>query len=111
LGEPGIGKTRLLEELAKTIQTSGGYVVWGRGFEAEMLRLYGVWVDIFQAIGAAKFLDELKSLVLNVESLATLNRGLPEDCPGRPPRQLDSAYGRSARAWTRTKRGRWRSGS
>lgn len=75
LGEPGIGKTRLLEELAKTMQTSGGYVLWGRGFEAEMLRPYGAWVDIFQAIGATKFLDELKSLVLNVESAATLNRG------------------------------------
>jgi predicted ATPase len=75
LGEPGIGKTRLLEELAKIVQTSGGYVLWGRGFEAEMLRPYGVWVDIFQAIGATNFLDELKSLVLNVESSATLNRG------------------------------------
>jgi DNA-binding SARP family transcriptional activator/predicted ATPase len=75
LGEPGIGKTRLLEELAKTIQASGGYVLWGRGFEAEMLRPYGVWVDIFRAMGATKFLDELKSLVLNVESSATLNRG------------------------------------
>ena len=75
LGEPGIGKTRLLEELAKTMQTSGGYVLWGRGFEAEMLRPYGVWADIFQAIGATKFLDELKSLVLNVESPTTLNRG------------------------------------
>ncbi|KGF71447.1 hypothetical protein DO97_19565 [Neosynechococcus sphagnicola sy1] len=75
LGEPGIGKTRLLEELAKTVQSSGGYVLWGKGFEAEMLRPYGVWVDIFQAIGATKFLDELKSLVLHAESAATLNRG------------------------------------
>ncbi|MBE9001385.1 AAA family ATPase [Nostoc sp. LEGE 12447] len=75
LGEPGIGKTRLLEELAKTVQSSGSYVLWGRGFEAEMLRPYGVWVDMFQAIGATKFLDELKSLVLNVESAAILNRG------------------------------------
>lgn len=75
LGEPGIGKTRLLEELAKTMQTSGGYVLWGRGFEAEMLRPYGVWTDIFQAIGATNFLDELKSLMLNGSSAATLNRG------------------------------------
>jgi DNA-binding SARP family transcriptional activator/nucleoside-triphosphatase THEP1 len=75
VGEPGIGKTRLLEELAKTVQSSGSYVLWGRGFEAEMLRPYGVWVDMFQAIGATKFLDELKSLVLNVESAAILNRG------------------------------------
>lgn len=75
LGEPGIGKTRLLEELAKTVHSRGSYVLWGRGFEAEMLRPYGVWVDIFQALGATKFLNELKSLVLNVESAAILNRG------------------------------------
>jgi DNA-binding SARP family transcriptional activator len=75
LGEPGIGKTRLLEELVKTVQTTDSYVLWGRGFEAEMLRPYGVWGDIFQAIGATKFLDEMRSLTLNAESSATLNRG------------------------------------
>lgn len=75
LGEPGIGKTRLLEELVKTVQTTDSYVLWGRGFEAEMLRPYGVWGDVFQAIGATKFLDEMRSLVLNAESTTTLNRG------------------------------------
>lgn len=75
VGEPGIGKTRLLEELAQAVYTSGGQVLWGRGFEAEMLRPYGVWVDVFQAMGATEFLHELKSLVLNVDAAATLNRG------------------------------------
>lgn len=74
LGEPGIGKTRLLEELARTIQVAGGYVLWSRGFEAEMLRPYGAWVDAFQAIGATEFLNELRALVLNADSAATLNR-------------------------------------
>jgi DNA-binding SARP family transcriptional activator/predicted ATPase len=75
IGEPGIGKTRLLEELAQTIQATKGYVLWGRGFEAEMLRPYGVWIDAFQAIGATEFLHELRALVLNADSSATLNRG------------------------------------
>ncbi|HIK15554.1 MAG TPA: AAA family ATPase [Leptolyngbyaceae cyanobacterium M33_DOE_097] len=75
IGEPGIGKTRLLEELVRTFQQTGGYVLWGRGFEAEMLRPYGIWVDAFEAIGAAEFLDELRSLVLNADSSANLNRG------------------------------------
>jgi DNA-binding SARP family transcriptional activator len=74
LGEPGIGKTRLLEELASTMQASGGYVLWGRGFEAEMLRPYGVWADAFQGIGATEFLHELRALVLNADSSTTLNR-------------------------------------
>jgi DNA-binding SARP family transcriptional activator/predicted ATPase len=75
LGEPGIGKTRLLEEVAREVQSVGGYVLWGRGFEAEMLRPYGAWVDTFQAIGATEFLNELKALVLNTDSSTTLNRG------------------------------------
>jgi DNA-binding SARP family transcriptional activator/predicted ATPase len=74
LGEPGIGKTRLLEELASTMQVAGGYVLWGRGFEAEMLRPYGVWVDAFQGIGATEFLDELRAIVLNADSSTPLNR-------------------------------------
>lgn len=75
LGEPGIGKTRLLEEVAHEVQLAGGYVLWGRGFEAEMLRPYGIWIDTFQAIGATEFLNELKALVLNTDSSTTLNRG------------------------------------
>jgi DNA-binding SARP family transcriptional activator len=44
-GEPGIGKTRLLEELALKVKAAGGTGLRGRGFEAEMTRPYGVWVD------------------------------------------------------------------
>src|SRR5262249_35991132 len=32
-GEPGIGKTRLLEELAGTARTQGALVLWGRCYE------------------------------------------------------------------------------
>ncbi|WP_416676117.1 BTAD domain-containing putative transcriptional regulator [Egbenema bharatensis] len=75
MGEPGIGKTRLLEELAHEMQAIGGHVLWGRGFEAEMLRPYGAWVDAFQTIGATDFLKELRALVLNADLSANLNRG------------------------------------
>jgi DNA-binding SARP family transcriptional activator/nucleoside-triphosphatase THEP1 len=51
-GEPGIGKTRLLEEIAAKIQSSHGCVLWGRGFEAEMVRPYGVWIDAFRSIAS-----------------------------------------------------------
>ena len=40
LGEPGIGKTRLLEEVRE-----GRHGVYGRAFAAEMIRPYGVWID------------------------------------------------------------------
>ncbi len=48
LGEPGIGKTRLLDEL-RARET--GPAVHGRAFAAEMVRPYGVWIDGLRAIG------------------------------------------------------------
>ena len=44
-GEPGIGKSRLLEELDARVRRSGGVVLWGRAFEGETLRPYGAWID------------------------------------------------------------------
>lgn len=45
-GEPGIGKTRLLEELRETTP----FALWGRGFAAEMLRPYGIWIDALRSV-------------------------------------------------------------
>jgi DNA-binding SARP family transcriptional activator len=42
-GEPGIGKTRLLEELRT--QAHNTQVFWGQGFAAEIVRPYGIWID------------------------------------------------------------------
>lgn len=65
LGESGIGKTRILEELAVTVQTAQGQVLWGRGFESEMVRPYGVWIDALRAIA----LDRLVVLPAELSSL------------------------------------------
>lgn len=65
LGEPGIGKTRLLEELAATVRANNGQVIWGGGFEAEMLRPYGAWVDALRSLPSqslANLPPELRSL-------------------------------------------------
>ncbi len=48
IGEPGIGKTRLLEELRDTMQMARR-VLWGRGFAAEMMRPYGIWIDALRS--------------------------------------------------------------
>src|SRR6185503_12063187 len=47
-GEPGIGKSRLLDELQQRAQ---GPALYGRAFAAEMVRPYGVWVDALRARG------------------------------------------------------------
>jgi DNA-binding SARP family transcriptional activator/tetratricopeptide (TPR) repeat protein len=44
-GEPGIGKSRLLEELDARVRRSGGVILRGRAFEGEALRPYGAWLD------------------------------------------------------------------
>ncbi len=51
-GEPGIGKSRLLEELGAMVTMAGGLVLRGRAFEAEMIRPYGPWVDALPDIVA-----------------------------------------------------------
>ncbi|NJR40736.1 MAG: AAA family ATPase [Leptolyngbyaceae cyanobacterium CSU_1_4] len=52
LGEPGIGKTRLLEELrdmqAGQMQTRQTF--WGQAFAAELVRPYGIWIDVLRSL-------------------------------------------------------------
>jgi DNA-binding SARP family transcriptional activator len=44
-GEPGIGKSRLLDELEARVRGAAGVVLRGRAFEGEALRAYGAWLD------------------------------------------------------------------
>jgi predicted ATPase len=78
LGEPGIGKTRLLEELMASARTAGMAIVRGRGYQAERMRPYGAWMDGFEGVGARPFLEELRTLALEPApdpSPATRSRG------------------------------------
>jgi DNA-binding SARP family transcriptional activator/tetratricopeptide (TPR) repeat protein len=49
-GEAGIGKTRLLEEVAHQVQAAGGTVLIGRAYEAETVRPYGPWIDAMRSV-------------------------------------------------------------
>ena len=50
IGEPGIGKTRFLAEAARLAAGRGCCVLYGRAFEAEMVRPYGAWIDALRSI-------------------------------------------------------------
>ncbi|MCW5636474.1 MAG: AAA family ATPase [Rubrivivax sp.] len=52
-GEPGIGKTRLLDHLAEQAAAAGRRVVRGRCFEAELVRPYGLWLDALRGVPTA----------------------------------------------------------
>lgn len=49
-GEPGIGKTRMAEELADHAAGHGASVHWGRCFEGEWAPPYAPWVDVLDAV-------------------------------------------------------------
>jgi len=50
LGEPGLGKSRMLQEVAAIAQEVGGRALMGRAFEAEMVRPYGAWLDALRML-------------------------------------------------------------
>ncbi len=56
-GEPGVGKTRLLEEIEALARSAAATVLRGRAFEAEASRAYGPWVDLLREAGARSLGD------------------------------------------------------
>jgi DNA-binding SARP family transcriptional activator/predicted ATPase len=89
IGEAGVGKSRLLAELAAEAVTRGGRVLVGRCYEAEQILPFASWVDGLRAgrvIGDKKVLETLDPL-----RRTELARLLPElDLPGsRPPGPVD----------------------
>ena len=49
-GEPGIGKTRLLEELAAMAHARGDLIAWGRCWESPGSPYYWPWVQVIRAM-------------------------------------------------------------
>jgi len=85
LGEAGIGKTRLLEELAALTTQRDGRVVVGRCYETEQILPFGPWVEALRVGLGAHERDTLKDLepVWRVE-LARLLPELADTAVGSP---------------------------
>lgn len=49
-GEPGVGKTRLLEEMAAEAMRRGALVVWGSGLEGDGTPSMWPWVQVVRAV-------------------------------------------------------------
>jgi DNA-binding CsgD family transcriptional regulator len=83
-GEPGIGKTRMLEELARRGSERGFTVLTGRGAELERDLPFGVWVDALDDHAAWLGSDRLERMV--GDRIAELARVLPSvDAGGAAP--------------------------
>ncbi len=81
-GEPGIGKTRLLEEVAETARVEGAAVLWGRCYEGEAARPYGPFVEALGDYARTAAPDALRAeLGLGAPPLARLVPVLRERVP------------------------------
>ena len=59
VGEPGIGKTRISEELAARAEQLGAQVLWGRCYEQPGMPGYWPWVQVIQSYIQGKTPDQL----------------------------------------------------
>jgi hypothetical protein len=88
-GEPGIGKSRLTEELARVATRSGMDVLWGRAWEAGGAPAYWPWIQVLRALVLG---PDGEGLLRDAPAtrLAPLAALLPELQP-RAPAPLDAA--------------------
>ena len=82
VGEAGVGKTRLVEELADRVQRRGGRILLARSFEMEQVLSFGCWLDALRPIVAqgAPALRDLEPIWRR-----ELARFFPETGGRRPP--------------------------
>jgi DNA-binding SARP family transcriptional activator len=83
-GEPGIGKTRLLEELAGLATASGAQVLAGRCYELEQNVAYGPIVEALRNLLAILYASPAPCPPARLATVAELFPELREVCPDLP---------------------------
>jgi predicted ATPase len=94
-GEPGIGKTRLAEELAGQATAHGGLVLWGRCWEGEGAPAFWPWVQVvrayIQAADAATLRQDMGAGAADIAQLLPAVRERLPDLPTPPPTEPEAA--------------------
>ena len=95
VGEPGIGKTRLAEELATLAMRKGARVVFGRSHETEGAPAYWPWVQVIRAYarqaGDAELLEQMGPGAPDVAELVPEFRDRFPSLPPLPSLDPDQA--------------------
>jgi DNA-binding SARP family transcriptional activator len=93
LGEAGIGKTRLLQELAATARRHGALVLWGRCLEGAWVPPYQAFVEAITGyaaqVGASRLRADLGPAAGPLAQLVPELRELLPDVPTAEPLQPD----------------------
>src|SRR6516162_1779320 len=96
-GEPGIGKTRLAEELAARAMMRGAVVLWGRCWEGAGAPAFWPWVQVIrgylqaQAEDLASLRQDLGAGAADIAQLVPAVHDRIPDLPAPPPLEPEAA--------------------
>jgi DNA-binding CsgD family transcriptional regulator len=94
-GEPGIGKTRLAEELAAQATARGAVVLWGRCWEGEGAPAFWPWIQVVRAYvdgsDAAVLRQEMDAGAADIAQVVPAVRERLPDLPAPPPIEPEAA--------------------
>ena len=86
VGEPGIGKTRMAQELATYASLRGGQVLWGRSYEEQGVPPYWPWVQAIRSYVRDRDPEQLRSeMGAGAADIAEVVSDVRERLPDLPP--------------------------
>jgi DNA-binding CsgD family transcriptional regulator len=94
-GEPGIGKTRLAEELAAQATACGALVLWGRCWEGEGAPAFWPWIQVvrayLQTVDPTALRSEMGAGAADIAQLVPSIRDRLPGLPTSPPVEPEAA--------------------
>ncbi|MET0457644.1 MAG: BTAD domain-containing putative transcriptional regulator [Ilumatobacteraceae bacterium] len=110
-GEPGVGKTRLVEEIADDAVAAGAVVAWGRCYEGRGAPAFWPWVQIvgdlidrFDRLDRAVVADAVRTTAGDLAQVLPAVKEFAADLEPPPPEDPESARFRLGQAITTTVR-------